>query len=120
MQTSPQERQKLTTLRGLLTTVAIHGHPVAFGDGQCAFHQSSMPSEPEPVYAEPVPQAQADSSNVWLCKKAFQGLMISPQAWEHTQKKKKINDMDKDQLLSDPLASHGCRGGHSTTGASHE
>ena len=40
----PAGAPKLTTLRGLLTTVAIHGHPVAFGDGHSAFHQSSMPS----------------------------------------------------------------------------
>ena len=46
---------KLTKLRGLLTTVAIHGHPVASGDCHSAFHQSSMPSESEPVCAEPVP-----------------------------------------------------------------
>ena len=39
-------------------------------------------SESEPVYVEPAPEAQLDSSMVWLCTKAFQGLKISPQAWE--------------------------------------
>ena len=61
---------KLTTLRGLLTIAALHGHPVAFGDCHSAFHQSPMPSESEPVYVEPAPEAQLDSSKVWLCKKA--------------------------------------------------
>ena len=32
-----------------------------------------MPS----VYVEPVPEAQVDSSEVWLCKKDVQGLKIS-------------------------------------------
>ena len=40
-----------------------------------------MPSESEPVSVEPAPEAQPDSSKVWLCKKAFQGLKIFPQAW---------------------------------------
>ena len=55
----------------------------------------------EPVYVEPAPEAQLDSSKVWLCKKAFQGLKISPQAWgiHSTQK---INDMNYSQLISDP------------------
>ena len=44
---------KLTTLRALLTITAIHKHPVAFGDRHSAFHQSPMPSEPEPVYVSP-------------------------------------------------------------------
>ena len=48
-----------------------------------------MPNEAEPVY---VPEAQLDSSKVRLCKKAFQGLKISREAWgiHSTQK---INDM---------------------------
>ena len=59
-----------------------------------------MPSESEPVYVEPAPEAQLDSSKVWLCKKAFQGLKITPQAWgfHSTQK---INDMRYNQLISD-------------------
>ena len=57
----------------------------------------------EPVYVEPAPEAQLDSSKVWLCKKAFQGLKISPQAWgiHSTQK---INDMNYSQLICDPSA----------------
>ena len=39
-----------------------------------------MPIESEPVYVELAPEAQLDSSKVWLCKKAFQGLKISLQA----------------------------------------
>ena len=92
---------KLTTLRALLTIAAIHGNPVAFGDCHSAVHQSPVPIEPEPVYVEPAPEAQLDSSKVWLCKKAFQGLEISPQAWgiHSTQT---INDMSYNQLISDP------------------
>ena len=53
------------------------------------------------MYVEPAPEAQVDSSKVWLCKKAFQGLKISPYAWciHSTQK---INDMSYNQLISDP------------------
>ena len=92
---------KLTTLRALLTIAAIHGNPVAFEDCHSALHQAPMPSDSEPVYAEPAPEAQLDSSKVWFCKKAFQGLQISPQAWciHSTQK---INDMSYNQLISDP------------------
>ena len=92
---------KLTTLRALFTIAAIHGNPVAFGDCHSAFHQSPMPIESEPVYVEPAPEAQLDSSKVWFCKKVFPGLKISPQAWciHSTQK---INDMNYDQLVSDP------------------
>ena len=52
------------------------------------------------VYVEPAPEAQLDSSKVWLCKNAFQGLKIYPQAWciHSTQK---INDMNYSQLISD-------------------
>ena len=92
---------KLTTLRGLLTIAALHRNPVAFGDCHSAFQQSLMPSVSETVYLEPAPEAQLDSSKIWLCKKAFQGLKISPQAWglHSTQK---INDMSYNQLISDP------------------
>ena len=58
-----------------------------------------MPSESEPLYVEPVLEAQVDSSKVWLCKKAFQGLKISTQAWG-TQSTKKINDAGVDRLVS--------------------
>ena len=45
-----------------------------------------MPSDSEPVYVEAAPEAQLDSSKVWLCKRAFQGLKISPQAYsQHTE-----------------------------------
>ena len=60
-----------------------------------------MPSESEPVYVEPAPGTKLDSSKVWLCQKAFQGLKISPWAWgiHSTQK---INDMSYYQLISEP------------------
>ena len=60
-----------------------------------------MPIESEPAYVEPAPEAQLDSSKVWLCKKAFQGLKISPQAW-HIYSTQKVNDMNYNQLISDP------------------
>ena len=59
-----------------------------------------MPIESE-VYVEPAPEAQLDSSKVWLCKKAFQGLKISPQAWS-IHSTQRINDMNNNQLISDP------------------
>ena len=77
------------------------GKPVAFGDCHSAFRQSPMPIESEPVYVEPAPEAQLDSSKVWLCKKAFQGFKISPQACS-THSTQKINDMNYNQLISDP------------------
>ena len=49
---------------------------------------------------EPAPEAQLDSSKVWLCKKAFRGLKISPQAWR-IHGTQKINDTSNDQLRSD-------------------
>ena len=70
----------LTTLRAILTIAALHGNPVAFGECQSEFHQSPMLSDSQPVYLEPAPEAQLDSSKIWLCMKAFQGLKISPQA----------------------------------------
>ena len=60
-----------------------------------------MPSESEPVYVEPAPKAQPDPPKVRLCKEAFQGLKISPQAW-CIHSTEKINDMSYDQLTSDP------------------
>ena len=92
---------KLTTLRALLAIAAIHGNPVALGDCHSAFHHSPLPVGSEPVYVEPAPEAQLDSSKVWLRKKAFQGLKISSQGWgiHSTQK---INDMNYSQLISDP------------------
>ena len=93
---------KLTTARRLLTIAAIHGNPVAFGDCHSAIRQSPMPSESEPEYVQGVPEAQLDFSKVWLCKKAFQRLTISPQA-SCIHSTQKINDMSYDQLISDPL-----------------
>ena len=92
---------KLTTLRALLTTAALRGNPVAFGESHSVFHQSPMSIESEPVFVEPALEAQLDSSKVWLCWKPCQGLEISPQAWgiHSTQK---INDMSYNQLISDP------------------
>ena len=52
------------------------------------------------MHVEPVLEAQLDSSKVWLCQKAFQGLKISPQAWG-IHSTKKVNDMSYDQLVSD-------------------
>ena len=92
---------KLTILRGLLTIAALHGNQVAFGYCHSAFHQSPMPGDSEPVYVEPAPEAQLDSSKAWLCKKAFQGLKIFPQAWG-THSTQKINDMSYNHLISDP------------------
>ena len=51
-----------------------------FRDCHSAFHHSPVPSESEPVYVEPAPETQLDSSKVWLCKSAIQRLKISPQA----------------------------------------
>ena len=60
-----------------------------------------MPGESEPVYVEPALEAQLDSSKIWLCKKAFQGLKISPQVW-CVRSTQKINDMSYSQLISGP------------------
>ena len=60
-----------------------------------------MPSDSEQVYVEPAREAQLDSSKIWLYKKAFQGLKISPQAW-CIHSIQKINDMSYNQLISDP------------------
>ena len=79
---------KITSVRELLTIAAIHGNPVAFGDCHGPLHESPMPSESEPVYVEP-------------CKKAFQGLKISPQAWG-IRSTQKVNEMSYNQLISDP------------------
>ena len=94
---------KLTTLRALPTIAAYSRKSSCFFLVDChsAFHQPPMPSESETVYVEPSPEAQLDSSQVWLCRKAFQGLKISPKAWciHSTQK---INDMSYNKLISDP------------------
>ena len=85
-----QERQSSRLCEDFfLTIAAIQGNPVAFG--------SPMPSESEPVCVEPAPEAQLDYSKVWLCKKAFQRVQISPQAWgiHSTQE---INDMSYHHL----------------------
>ena len=59
-----------------------------------------MPSYSEPVYVEPAPEAQLDSSKLLLCKKALQGLKIS-QAWS-IHSTQKIHNMSYNQLMSDP------------------
>ena len=59
--------QQYTEIQLHLETVAVHFS---------AFQQSPMPIESEPVHVEPAPEAQLDSSKVWLCKKAFQGLKM--------------------------------------------
>ena len=60
-----------------------------------------MPGESEPVCVEPAPEAQLDSSKIWLCKRALQGLKISTQAWS-IRSTQKINDMSYSQLIPDP------------------
>ena len=108
----------------LLEIVTVH-----FTNHQC------QPSDSEPVHVEPAPEAQLESSKVWLCKKAFQGLKITPQAWciHSTQK---INDTSYSQLISAPstyvkkraqrsedsvlLCHMDGRGGHGTRRTSHE
>ena len=84
----------------LPTIAATHGSPVAPGDCQSVFHQSSMPIESEPRYVEPVPEAQLDCSKVRTCQKAFQGLKmfllrsgLFTTTWAY------------DQLVSDPSTS---------------
>ena len=52
------------------------------------------------MHVEPLLGAHVDSSKVWLCKKAVQGLKISPQAWCTTAQRK--STMGHDQLVSDP------------------
>ena len=81
--------QQFKGIQLLLEIVTVH------------FISSPMPIVSEPVCVEPAPEAQLDSSKVWFCKKAFQGLKISPQTWciHSTQK---INDMNYNQLISDP------------------
>ena len=64
---------KLTTLRALLAIAAIYGNSVGFGEYHRAFHQSPMPSDSEPVYVEPAPEAQLDSSKVRLCQESVSG-----------------------------------------------
>ena len=100
-QISTMERQSSRLLRALLTKAALHGNPVACVDCHSVFHQSPVPSDSEPVYVEPAPEAQLDSSKIWLCKKAFQGLKISPEAWS-IHSTQKINDLSYNQLISDP------------------
>ena len=88
MQTSGQERQKLTTLRSHFTTAA---NPRK---------QSPMPSESEPVYVEPVPEAPA----VRPGSLALQETFFRVSRFRHKlgiQNTKKINDVSCDQLVSD-------------------
>ena len=59
-----------------------------------------MPCDSEPLYVEPVPEANVHPSKVWLCKKAFQELQISPQAWG-IHSTEKIGAMSYEQLKSD-------------------
>ena len=53
------------------------------------------------LFVEPVPEANAHHSKVWLCKKAFQGLKISLHAWG-IHSSEKIGAMGYEQLKSDP------------------
>ena len=77
---------QFTEIQLLLVIVTVH-----FINHRCQVNQNQC------MWTE----AQLDSSKVWLCKKAFRGLMISPQAWcDHNTQK--INDMNYKQLISDP------------------
>ena len=78
---------KVTTLRSFLTIAAIHWNPVAFGDCHSAFHQSPIPIESEPVYVEQAPEAQLDTSKVWLCKKTFQCSLLLSDLSTHVKKR---------------------------------
>ena len=51
--------QQFTETQLFLEIVTVH------------FTNLPMPIESEPVYVEPAPEAQSDSSKVWLCKKFF-------------------------------------------------
>ena len=100
---------KLTTLRALLTIAAIHGNPVAFGDCHSAFHQSPMPKESEPVCVEPAPEALLDSSKVWLCKRAFHALKISPQPWGiHSTQKNQRHELQPTDIRSFDVCEETC------------
>ena len=101
MQTSTQERQSICgVFSPLQQSKEIQ---VAFGECHSALHQSPMLSESEPVDVELMHEAQAYSSKAWLCKKAFQGLKISPHA-SSIHSTKNIKDTGCDQLVSDPSA----------------
>ena len=100
MQISIPARQNLRLLRALLTLAAIHGNPVAFEIVTVHFiNHRCQANENQCMWRQGL-EAQLDSSKVWLCKKACQGLKISPEAWciHSTQK---INDMSYNQLTSD-------------------
>ena len=74
---------------------------VPFGDCQFAFHQSPMPNDSKPLHAQLLPEARVQHSTFSLCKKAFQGVKISPQASEILSTEK-IGVMGHEQLKSDP------------------
>ena len=90
---------KLTTLRALLTRAALHGSPVAFGDCHSAFHQSPMPSDSEPVYVEPAPEARLDFPKYGFARKLFKDSRFLLRLGIHSTQK--INDMSYNQLISD-------------------
>ena len=68
-----------------------------------ALHQSPMPSESVPMCVEPALEPQLDSSKVWLCKKALQGLKISLQALSFDVREETHTTIRR----FDQLASHG-------------
>ena len=97
---------------------ALHGNPVAWRLSQCI----SLITDAKWIRA--TLEAQLESSKVWLCKKAFQGLKISPQAWGIHSTQKKRHELQPVDIRTirrfDPLASHGCRGGYRSRRTSHE
>ena len=89
-----RRREGVTPSRYLLGTTQLVGLALVIvvrfflsHDASDSMHtkNKNRTSESEPVYVEPAPEAQLDSSMVCLCKKALQGLKISPQAWEYSQ-----------------------------------
>ena len=69
---------------------------VAFGYCQIAFHQSPMPNDPKPLL-----EATVQHSTFSLCKKAFQGVKISPRASE-IHGTENIGAIGHEQLKSNP------------------
>ena len=68
------------------------GNPVAFGDRHRAFPQSPMPSESEPVYVEPVPEPQMDSSKVCLQKIKEMGVELVSDPSTYVKKRTQRQD----------------------------